>query len=380
MLKHPCAILFPATALLLFLSFFPLASCSVAPANYDNVKKIFPAIVRVIAEDRMGTGIILTGEGLVMTSQHVTGDVKIVTVQLNSGISYQGTVLADDPDVDLAIIQLPDNQSGYPFAALGSSDESDALQTGSPVLVVGYPAGNDIKKLSLSTGVICTFPRIQSVRYLQSDAKVYAGSSGGPMTNSAGEVIGIINSKYTNMEGNCATFATASGEAAIFLNKIMKAQSPYPPSASQPSAQQEQCTEVGCHAPDFNLSTPDGRQFNLSSLQGKKAIIAFVSTRCSTCLETMICMQDVYSGWPREQLEFIAIINQEKNADVVNWIKLYGIKNPVVLDFDGTVYNKYRPEKVPTLFFLNGDGMIKMKKYPPIPDCARGIDALLRLY
>jgi peroxiredoxin/V8-like Glu-specific endopeptidase len=367
------------TAALVLLIAIPLAlnSCSAPPAYYENVKRVFPAVVRVVSADRTGSGVIVTKEGYVLTGQHVVGNDKTVTLQLNNGAAYQGNVITADQARDLAVISLPDNTAGYPFASLGSSSESDALQTGSPVLVIGYPAGNDIKNLSLSTGTLCAFPKMQSVSYLQSDAKVYPGSSGGPMTNSAGEVIGLINSQYTNMEGRCSTFATASSEAKALLDQVIQGKpAPGPVPATSPAA----CSDVGCHAPDFNLPTADGKQVSLNSLKGKKVILAFVSTRCSTCLETMVCMQGVYGNWPRDQVEIVAITSQEKAEDVQRWIKTYGFNNPVLLDSDGAVYNRYRPDKVPTLYFLNGDGDIKIKKYPPLDDCGKTLDALLRLY
>ena len=308
---------------------------------------------------------------------------KTVTVQLSNGASYQGNVAAADEAMDLAIIKLPDAQAGYTYAAMGNSNESDALQISSPILVVGYPAENDIKNLTLTTGILCAFPRMQSVGYLQSDAKISAGSSGGPMVDTAGNVIGIINSKYANMEGRCATFATAINEAKTLLTRVEQGQrrlrSPAPP-VTQPANTQTSCAEVGCHAPDFSLATPEGKTVSLSSLKGKKAILAFVSTRCSTCLQIMVCIQQFYDNWPREQMEVVSIVSQEKSADVASWIKTYGIKNPAVLDPAGEVYNKYRPEKVPALYFLNSDGTIKMKKYGAIDDCTTELDSFLRMY
>jgi peroxiredoxin len=224
---------------------------------------------------------------------------------------------------------------------------------------------------------------MQSVSYLQSDAKVHPGSSGGPMVDSAGNVIGIINSKYGNMEGRCATFATAVNEAKTLLARVEQGQPaalPPAPPVTKPATAQTSCSEVGCHAPDFSLATPDGKTITLSSLKGKKVILAFMSTRCSTCLQLILCIQQFYDNWPREQMEVVAIVSQEKAADVASWTKTYGLKNPAVLDPAGEVYNKYRPEKVPALYFLNSDGTIKIKKYGQIDDCATELDSLLRMY
>jgi S1-C subfamily serine protease len=360
-----------------------LASCAAQPAYYENVKGVFPAIVRVITSEKMGSGIIVNKAGYVLTSQHVVGNSKIVTVQLNSGASYQGNVAASDEARDLAVVRLPENSSGYPFAATGSSKESDSLQISSPVLIIGYPAGNDIHNLTLTTGILCAFPRMQSVEYLQTDAKVFPGSSGGAMTDSRGDVIGIINSQYTNMEGRCSTFATAIGEANALLDQVAHnkpAPTQPPPTATPQPMAPAACAEVGCKAPDFTLNTPDGKPVALSSFKGKKVILAFVSTRCSTCREITLCTEQFYDNWPREQMEIISIVSQEKAADVADWAKTWAIKNPVVLDPNGDIYQKYRPEKIPSLYFLNGDGIIKIKKAGAIQDCPTELDSLLKLY
>jgi hypothetical protein len=94
----------------------------------------------------------------------------------------------------------------------------------------------------------------------------------------------------------------------------------------------------------------------------------------------MRCIQQIYDNWPREQMECIVVIGLEKAADVDRWVKLYGIKTPVVLDPAGDVANQYQPAQMPALYFLDGDGTIKIKKYAPLGGCGKEIDALLRLY
>jgi S1-C subfamily serine protease len=375
-------LLFAAAALLL-ITVLALNSC--APAPYENVKKIFPAVVRVVTTSKIGSGIIVSKEGLVLTSQHVVDNNTTATVQMNNGMNYQGSVAVSDADRDLAVIKLPDNPAGYPFAVMGSSAQSDALQISSPVLVVSYPADTDIQHVVVSTGILCAFPPMRSVNYIQSDAKISPGSSGGAMTDKAGNVIGIINSQYSNLEGHCATFATAISEAQVLLDRAARGQTGAvqpAPATSRPTtpAAPTSCAEVGCQAPDFTLSTPDGKPVSLSSFKGKKVILAFVSTRCSTCLQVSLCTQQFYSNWPREQMDIISIVSQEKAADVASWIKTYGFKNPVVLDPSGDIYDKYRPDKTPALYFLDTYGTIKIKKFGQIDDCATELDSLLKLY
>jgi len=339
-------------------------------------------------------------------------------------------------------------------------------------VVLGYPAGNDIKTLMFSTGIACAFRTIESVDYIQSDATIYAGSSGGPMLNTRGDVIGIINSKYTNLKDSCATFATSINTArglfarvqkglpigaqqfavqppvsiAITINNVQTSNitssgatiswqtniptnggvergknefsNAYVPAGGKPTTshsvqitgleartayrfritaadkagklayssiydlatERAACANVGCRAPGFSLNTTDGRTISLNSYRGRKVILVFTSAGCSSCAEVMRCIQQIYGNWPREQMEVIVVIGLEKAAEVDRWIKTYEIKTPVVLDPAGDITNQYQPAKMPALYFLDGEGTIKIKKYAPLGGCGKEIDALLRLY
>jgi peroxiredoxin len=153
-----------------------------------------------------------------------------------------------------------------------------------------------------------------------------------------------------------------------------------PPAEGQTTTSTAFCVDVGCPAPDFTLPTPDGTPISLNSLKGKKVILAFLSTDCSSCLEMITCLQQVYANWPREQLEVLAIMPHQRVQDVERWMKLFDVKNPVVLDTDAAILNMYIPNKEPGMFFLDSEGVIKAKKFPPFDDCAKEIDRQLRLY
>lgn len=196
-------------------------SCN-TPPYYNNVKNVFPTVVRVMGSDRMGSGVIISADGYILTSQHVVNNDKTVNIILNNGSIHEAPVTGSDESTDLAFIKLPPNSTGYPHATLGDSRESDDLQTGSPVIALGYPAGNEIKKLMFSPGIICAFRTIESINYIQSNATIYSGSSGGPMLNTCGEVIGIINSKYADIQDSCSTFATAINTAKELLAHVEK--------------------------------------------------------------------------------------------------------------------------------------------------------------
>ncbi len=352
-----------------------------APKYYENVQRVFPAVVRVSIEDRMGSGVIITDKGYVVTSKHVVGDNQNPLVMLNDGMEYTATVAAADEARDLAVLKLPDNAAGYPYATLGNSAESDTLQTGSPVLVVGYPGENDINHIMLSTGSVCAFPKISGVQFLESEAKIYPGSSGGPMTNSDGDVIGIINSQYTNQSGTCSTFATAISEVKPLIDSLATAQQAVPvlPEEKTTSTPGLPCASVGCPAPDFTLSTPDLKQVSLNSLKGKKVIIAFLTTRCSSCIQTAALLEKIYDNWPHDQLEIVGVTTREDSSDTEKFVESMQLKYPVVLDLDSKVFDEYQAGRWPALYFLNSDGEIKIKKFPPI-EGDQEVDSLLRMY
>ena len=233
-------------------------SCE-APQYYENAKKDFPAVVRVSSNGGMGSGVIITREGYVLTTKNMIGDNQSATVVLGSGARYQASVAAADDARDLAILRLPENPEGYPFAALGNPAESDTLRLGSQVIAMGYPDDNKTVQVTLSAGKICGFPTVNSVSFLQSDVKINPGSSGGPMTNSEGEIIGIISSRYTDANKACAIFATAVSEAKPLLDSLtaVKQAVVAVPAENTTSVSSLPSSSLDYLAPDFSLPSAD---------------------------------------------------------------------------------------------------------------------------
>ncbi len=140
------------------------------------------------------------------------------------------------------------------------------------------------------------------------------------------------------------------------------------------------CTNVGCLAPDFNLPTSDQKELTLSSLKGKKVVLAFFSTTCSACIKAALCLLPLYASWPRDQLEMVFVVSGEQFDDVQYWINTYGINCPVVLDSSGKVRDMYKPDQVPALYFLSSERVIKVREYSPVDSCTEQFNALLRQY
>lgn len=161
------------------------------------IKAVGPSVVAVYAQGRTGrtkgggSGFIFSQEGLVMTNHHVVDGAAGVVVHLSDGTEFQAKVLGSDEATDLALLQLQD-ASELPTAALGSSA---ALEVGDWVVAIGNPMGLDH---SASVGIVSGkgrgnlgLYRDSYLDFLQTDADIAPGSSGGPLFDFQGNVVGI---------------------------------------------------------------------------------------------------------------------------------------------------------------------------------------------
>jgi serine protease Do len=163
------------------------------------------AIVRVEAGgDRVGTGFVIDREGAIATNLHVVvgaSDIKVRT--LDGTVLAVPRILAIDPDHDLAIIDV-DPRQPLPVLALGDSDKVSA---GDPVIAIGNPLG--VLDYTVSDGLISSVRSVSpDLTLLQISAPISQGSSGGPLFNSFGEVIGVATAIFN--EGQNLNFGVPS--------------------------------------------------------------------------------------------------------------------------------------------------------------------------
>ena len=343
---------------------------------------MLPATVRIIAGDSLGSGVVVGKAGLVLTSNHVMADSKMVEVFFVDGTKSRGRSILTDAGKDLALIQLEGSGVQFSSVNLGNSLESDGLQTGDVVEIIGYPAFTGSDAPAVTSGRISGFPGIESVQFIQTCAPVYPGNSGGPVINRFGEVIGIVNGKYTNVSDRCATFATAISEAESLIAQAngQLDQGRDNGSTGKPMVTQTVCPNVGCKAPDFTLSSIDGKPYSLQSLKGEKSILIFMGENYFLSSRSLDCLTKLYKLWPRGQLEIILVVRQKNNNDVAGWVKANGLKFPVLPDANGEITKLYNAAAFPAYYFINAYGDIKIKRAAAVDLCYEEIDVLLRLY
>ncbi|HUQ61363.1 S1C family serine protease [Lentzea sp.] len=198
----------------------PAASSSVVAQTVSNTSTldwsavastVLPSVVQVNVGDGLGSGVILTADGRILTNNHVVASAGgQVTVTLNDGREVPATVVSTDPTSDLAVLQATGVSGLTPIKWA----DSGSVKIGDAVMAIGSPSG---LQGTVTTGIVSaldrkvTVPgetrRSQPVSYqaIQTDASINPGNSGGALVNAAGELVGINSAIYSP--------ASSSGEA-----------------------------------------------------------------------------------------------------------------------------------------------------------------------
>jgi len=168
----------------------------------------------------LGSGIIISPDGLVLTNSHVVGASRQIRLRDTEGIVTEARVLGVDPDTDLALLRA-DGARDLHYASLGNSK---TLRRGQLVVAIGNPLGFES---TVTAGVVSALGRsIRSVSgrniedVIQTDAALNPGNSGGALVSSAGEVIGVNTAIIQGAQGIC--FAVASNTAQFVLSEIIR--------------------------------------------------------------------------------------------------------------------------------------------------------------
>jgi len=181
----------------------------------DAKAKVFPSVIYIkcireghesgkkLMQGVSGSGVIISGSGEALTNWHVVDKAREVRVLLTGGESYTAKIVGTDKDTDVALLQLEaPSDKVFPYAILG---DSSRLEEGDFVMAMGAPWGMN---RSVSIGIIsCTkryLPDHSEYSYwLQADASISPGNSGGPLVDTSGKVVGL-NTRGTNMGGDMA--------------------------------------------------------------------------------------------------------------------------------------------------------------------------------
>ena len=165
---------------------------------FDQFRRFFGQIPHQYKQHGLGSGVIVSPDGYILTNYHVAGHADEIHVRLLDKREFTAKVVGKDPKTDLALIKI-DTKQPLPVAPLGDSNEA---AVGDWVVAIGSPFGFNS---TVTAGIISAKGRALGGNYddfIQTDASINPGNSGGPLFNTKGQVIGINTAIYSSTGSN----------------------------------------------------------------------------------------------------------------------------------------------------------------------------------
>lgn len=171
-------------------------------------------------EGSLGSGVIVSDQGHILTSNHVIEDAEEIRVALHDGTIHEATIVGTDPESDLALLQV--NAENLPVIRFGRSDR---LEVGDVALAIGNPVGLG---QAVSQGIVSATGRSQLgittfENFIQTDAAINVGNSGGALVDTRGHLIGINTAMLSDENGAAGIgFAIPVNLARGVMNQIIE--------------------------------------------------------------------------------------------------------------------------------------------------------------
>lgn len=169
----------------------------------------------------LGSGILISREGEILTNYHVVKNADAIKVRLSDQGEYEARVVGKDERTDLALIRIHKGSGSLPAARWG---RSAALEVGDWVMAIGNPFGLD---LTVTAGIVSAKGRVIGAgpydNFIQTDASINPGNSGGPLINMQGEVVGVNTAIFSQSGGNIGIgFAIPADLAKKIVDQLRK--------------------------------------------------------------------------------------------------------------------------------------------------------------
>ena len=174
-------------------------------ASTDPIEEFFnrffgEAAPRENNQRSLGSGILISKDGEILTNYHVVRNADIIKVKLADQTEHEARLIGKDGRTDLALIKVRRSSGNLPFAKLGLSSQ---LDVGDWVMAIGNPFGLEH---TVTAGIVSAKGRVIGAgpydNFIQTDASINPGNSGGPLINAVGEVVGVNSAIFSQSGGN----------------------------------------------------------------------------------------------------------------------------------------------------------------------------------
>lgn len=158
----------------------------------DQLDDVMGAVLLVSTDDGDGSGVLISAEGHALTAAHVVDDASSVDVQLHAGMTLPAAVLRVDQHHDVALLKL----QGAGYTCIAVADDDPGL--GTELFAIGSPAGSALS-FSVSRGIVSAHREWEDKRFIQTDASLNPGNSGGPLLDERGRLVAIVSFKLAGL-------------------------------------------------------------------------------------------------------------------------------------------------------------------------------------
>jgi len=187
----------------------PLPVTPYLPSLEDVVSRIMPAVVLVETSSGRGSGFFVSADTLI-TNVHVVGGNSSVTIRRMGGATTPARVAASSPEFDIAVLKISSPEAGQAVISLGSALNA---RVGQDVIAIGSALGT--LQNTVTRGIVSALRQTGNATWIQTDAAVNPGNSGGPLLDRSGVAIGITTMGYSGRQG--LNFAVAAEHARALL-------------------------------------------------------------------------------------------------------------------------------------------------------------------
>jgi S1-C subfamily serine protease len=204
----------------------------------EFIKRTMPAVVYLKGAEKSGSGFFVTDTGVILTNAHLVLDEESLEVVTPAGQTYEGQVIYVDDQFDLALLKVESSAPGFRFPTLRLANTND-LHQGEPVFAIGNPG--DGMQFSVTKGIVSAIglsPSVGPGTWVQTDAQINHGNSGGPLLNAHGDVVGINTLKVFKGHVTGIGFALSSSDVLEVMHRFYPEDETAPEMLSSPSQPQ----------------------------------------------------------------------------------------------------------------------------------------------